>query len=73
MHIDDFVNNYETYTPEEWNNWDQERRDAEVMKSMKLFLIDNPLSEDDAKEFMDALEDNNFHTAARALAKLCNL
>ena len=71
--FDDFVNNYETYTPEEWNNWDQERRDAEVMKSMKLFLIDNPLSEDDAKEFMDDLEDNNFHTAARALAKLCNL
>ena len=66
----DLVNNYETWSGEEWNNWSQEERDAAVTKAMKHFLIDNQLSEEEAEEFKHDLADNNFHTECRIFSEL---
>lgn len=70
--FDDLVDNYENWTAEEWNTWDQEKRDMEVTKAIKHFLIDNQLSEQEALEFIDDLDDNNFHTEARIFYDLYN-
>lgn len=64
------VDNYETWSGEEWNNWSQEERDAAVTKAMKHFLIDNQLSEEEAEEFKHDLSDNNFHTECRIFSEL---
>lgn len=66
----DLVNNYETWSGEEWNSWSQEERDAAVTKAMKHFLIDNQLSEEEAEEFKHDLTDNNFHTECRIFSEL---
>lgn len=66
----DLVNNYETWSGEEWNSWSQEERDAAVTKAMKHFLIDNQLSEEEAEEFKHDLADNNFHTECRIFSEL---
>ena len=66
----DLVNNYETWSGEEWNSWSQEERDAAVTKAMKHFLIDNKLSEEEAEEFKHDLTDNNFHTECKIFSEL---
>ena len=66
----DLVNNYETWSGEEWNSWSQEERDAAVTRAMKHFLIDNQLSEEEAEEFKHDLADNNFHTECRIFSEL---
>lgn len=66
----DLVNNYETWSGEEWNSWSQEERDAAVTKAMKHFLIDNQLSEEEAEEFKRDLTDNNFHTECKIFSEL---
>ena len=52
-----------------WNNWNQDERDAFAKKVAKRYLEINP---NPSRAFFDDLEDSNFHTYYRAFDILLN-
>lgn len=66
----EYVNNYENWSGDEWNSWNQEERDTAATEAMTAFLADNRLDDYEAELFYKDLEDANYHTEARILTKL---